>query len=127
METEAVMTYETAFDYLQRGLSSREAVMTYETALHWIADHYGKRTQLHQLMEECCELALEASHSVREKGLRVNLISEIADVDIMIDQIRYLFDIADEDIEEVKREKIERQLDRIAKEKIKEKKTNEND
>ena len=82
-------------------------------ALKTIADHYGKEEQLHQLMEECCELAMEANHSVRKGSLTVNLISEIADVEIMLSQIKYLFNIADDDIEEVKEAKINRQLQRM--------------
>lgn len=82
-------------------------------ALHRIADYYGRVSQLHQLEEECCELALEASHSAREKSLRINLIREIADVEIMIDQIKYLYHISEDDVDEVKEEKIERQLNRI--------------
>ncbi len=83
-----------------------------------IAEHYGKECQLRQLMEECAEVILEASHSIRLKGCTVNLIREIADVEIMIEQVKYLFNISEEDIEEIKAEKIERQLGRIRNEKI---------
>lgn len=94
--------------------------------LHIIADHYGKESQLHQLMEECCELASEASHSARQGSLRINMISEIADVEIMIEQIIYLYGIDRDDITDVKLEKLIRQWNRILREKSKEKKTNEN-
>ena len=64
-----------------------------------IADHYGIKKQLRQLAEECSELAVEASHSAR-KGTTVKIIEEIADVQIMIEQIIYLAKIAKCDIED---------------------------
>ena len=84
-----------------------------EERLKTIADHYGKENQLRQLMEECAEVILEASHSIRKDGCTINLIREIADVEIMIEQIKYLFKISEADISEIKEEKIERQMERI--------------
>ena len=45
----------------------------------------------------------------------MNLISELADVEIMIEQIKYLGKIEQKDIDEVKEYKIARQLWRIKK------------
>ena len=81
-----------------------------------IADHYGIEKQLHQLAEECSELAVEASHSAR-KGVTVKIIEEMADVLLMIEQVVYLANIAIEDIDECIRFKIDRQLERIKEEK----------
>ena len=81
-----------------------------------IADHYGIDNQLHQLAEECSELAVEASHSAR-KGVTVKIIEEMADVLLMIGQVVYLANIAIEDIDECIRFKIDRQLERIKEEK----------
>ena len=81
-----------------------------------IADHYGIEKQLHQLAEECLELAVEASHSAR-KGVTVKIIEEMADVLLMIEQVVYLSDIAIEDIDECIRFKIDRQMKRIKEEK----------
>ena len=81
-----------------------------------IADHYGIEKQLHQLAEECSELAVEASHSAR-KGVTVKIIEEMADVLIMIEQVIYLANIAIEDIDECIKFKIDRQLERIKEEK----------
>ena len=80
-----------------------------------IADHYGIKRQMHQLAEECSELAVEASHSAR-KGTTVKIIEEMSDVLIMIEQVIYLANIAIEDIDECIRFKIDRQLDRIKEE-----------
>ena len=80
-----------------------------------IADHYGIERQLHQLAEECSELAVEASHSAR-KGVTVKIIEEMADVEIMIEQIVYLAKIDRKDIEECIQYKLERQMKRIKEE-----------
>lgn len=80
-----------------------------------IADHYGIEKQLHQLAEECSELAVEASHSAR-KGVTVKIIEEMADVLLMIEQVIYLANIAIDDIDECIKFKIDRQLERIKEE-----------
>ena len=81
-----------------------------------IADYYGVEKQLHQLAEECSELAVEASHSAR-KGVTVKIIEEMADVLLMIEQVVYLSGIAIEDIDECISFKIDRQMKRIKEEK----------
>lgn len=78
-----------------------------------IADYYGKENQLQQLSEECCELSVEAHHHLRNRGTRSELAGEIADVLIMLEQIIYLEDFTDKEIEELKNEKISRQIRRI--------------
>ena len=84
--------------------------------LQMIADHYGIKKQLRQLAEECSELAVEASHSAR-KGTTVKIIEEMADVEIMIEQIIYLAKIDKCDIEDCINYKLDRQIKRIKKEK----------
>lgn len=81
-----------------------------------IADHYGIKKQLRQLAEECSELAVEASHSAR-KGTTVKIIEEMADVEIMIEQIIYLARIDRCDIQDCINFKLDRQMKRIEKEK----------
>lgn len=80
-----------------------------------IADHYGIKRQMHQLAEECSELAVEASHSAR-KGVTVKIIEEMADVLIMIEQVVYLAKINMCDIEDCINYKLERQMERIKEE-----------
>ena len=84
--------------------------------LQMIADHYGIKKQLKQLAEECSELAVEASHSAR-KGTTVKIIEEMADVEIMIEQIIYLAKIDKCDIEDCINYKLDRQIKRIKEEK----------
>lgn len=78
-----------------------------------IADHYGLGHQLIKTVEELNELSLECAKSWEKKGITVNLISEIADVEIMIAQIKHLGKIEQSDIDKVKLYKIDRQLRRI--------------
>ena len=85
--------------------------------LQMIADHYGIKKQLRQLAEECSELAVEASHSAR-KGTTVKIIEEMADVQIMIEQIIYLAKIDRCDIQDCINFKLDRQIKRIEKEKV---------
>ena len=81
-----------------------------------IADHYGIKKQLRQLAEECSELAVEASHSAR-KGTTVKIIEEMADVQIMIEQIIHLAEIDRCDIQDCINFKLDRQMKRMEKEK----------
>ena len=82
-----------------------------------IADHYGLSNQLMKTVEELNELSIECAKSWEKKSITVNLIGEIADVEIMIEQLKYLGKIEQKDIDEVKAYKIDRQLRRIADEK----------
>ena len=87
------------------------------TRIMEIADHYGIEKQLHQLAEECSELAVEASHSAR-KGVTVKIIEEMADVLLMIEQVIYLSKIDKCDIEDCIEFKLNRQMKRIEEEEV---------
>ena len=73
-----------------------------------IADHYGLKHQLVKCKEELGEL-IEAIDSLDERAI----IEEVADVEIMLSQIKYLRDIPDEQVDVIKKYKIQRQLQRI--------------
>ena len=79
--------------------------------LIFIADHYGLEHQLGKCKEELNEL-IEALGSSSD----THLAEEIADVEIMISQIKYLRNIPTKRVDFVKKYKIQRQLSRIAKE-----------
>lgn len=76
--------------------------------LKYIADHYGLEHQLGKCKEELNEL-IEALGSSSD----THLAEEIADVEIMISQIKYLRDIPTKRVDFVKKYKIQRQLQRI--------------
>ena len=87
-----------------------------ESDIHSIADYYNLASRLQLLMEECAELSVEASHFIRGKGNTKAMVEEMADVEIVLEQIKYLMGIKHKEILDAKKAKVERQLDRIAKE-----------
>lgn len=76
----------------------------------WIK--WGAFSQLDMVMEECAELIQAVSkfkrcNTRREAAMReVHLLEEAADVQIMIEQLRTLYD--DEVFKRIKKEKLER-------------------
>lgn len=51
---------------------------------------FGNASQLDQLQEECCELAVEVSHMRRGRGDPRKLAEELADVIIMVEQAKFI-------------------------------------
>lgn len=94
---------------------------TWEAALLKIAKHYGYKEQLGQLQEECGELVAAAHKQVKKENgewlINDNFVEEVADVEIMIEQLKLLFKIK-EPVEGIKAAKIRRQLDRIHNEEV---------
>lgn len=98
-----------------------------------IADHYGYEAQSNQLVEECAELIQAVNKYRRAKVGKVlspvleplqadrdreqvaldSLIEEIVDVEIMLEQIKYLLQIPEEDLIAVKQYKINRTKERM--------------
>lgn len=95
-----------------------------------IAEHYGIENQSMQLMEEMAELTIALnkyrrsskvehqtiSESIDEQFIIEQIIEEICDVEIVLEQIKYLLNHSSDDLAVWKQRKIERQLERIAKE-----------
>lgn len=93
-----------------------------------ILNHYGDRKQRRQLVEECAELiqavtklerAQESGDMARITEKTLELVGELVDVRIMLQQITMsLFqDVSKDMIYEQMEYKLQRQLDRIEKEK----------
>ena len=90
-----------------------------------IADYYGYEEQSEQLIEECAEL-IQAINKYRramnrgtidERGIAIDhLIEELSDVEIMLEQIKYLLQIPLEEMQAMKFYKINRAKENIAKE-----------
>ena len=80
-----------------------------------IAEHYGIENQSIQLMEEMAEHQT-ISESIDEQFIVAQIMEEIVDVTIVLDQLKHLFNYSDDDLAVWKQRKIERQLERIAKE-----------
>ena len=92
-----------------------------------IANYYGFPKQSRQLSEECAELIQAVNKYYRfgsskdtstddSNMLIQNIVEEIADVEIMLDQMKILLDISNEAVEGVKEKKVNRQLERIEQE-----------
>lgn len=78
-----------------------------------IAEHYGLRVQMRQLIEEMAELTQVICKAERYDldTVREHLVEEVADVEVVLDQVIYL--LGDNRIEQIRAEKIARQKRRI--------------
>ena len=68
----------------------------------------NKEKQLIVALEELSELQKEITKNLRKKSNIDNLIEEIADVQIIIEQLKYYFNIPEESVNEVMDYKLER-------------------
>ncbi len=83
-----------------------------------IAEHFGYEQQKNMLIEEQAEL-IQALNKFDRKGTEEafnNIIGEMADVELMIGQVKYLLDINQDAIDEIKEEKIKRIKEKIREE-----------
>ena len=78
-----------------------------------IAEHYGLRVQMRQLIEEMAELTQVICKAERYDldKVREHLVEEVADVEVVLEQVIYL--LGDNRIEQIRAEKIARQKRRI--------------
>lgn len=91
-------------------------------SIHKIADNYTIDSQIDIAIEEMSELTKELikykrtyrQDNIPSKYDFSTIIEEYADVKIMLEQLKYLFSLSDEDIEQVIKEKLRRQFNRIS-------------
>lgn len=78
-----------------------------------IAEYYGLRVQMRQLIEEMAELTQVICKAERYDldTVREHLVEEVADVQVVLEQVIYL--LGDNRIEQIRAEKIARQKRRI--------------
>lgn len=69
---------------------------------------YGVAAQLDMVIEEMSELTKEICKIKRGKGNHMNLVEEIADVEIMLEQLKMICQIRTNDIHGMKYQKLER-------------------
>ena len=81
-----------------------------------IAGHYGSSHQQRQCIEELTELSLALQQYRKGKATIYDIASEIADVQIMLQQMMFFFGLSSQ-VEEKTEFKINRQLKRIEREK----------
>ena len=93
-----------------------------DNKIHIIANYYGSDSQLDQTIEELAELTVAIRKLRRNKenssgnemaALLYHLAEEIADVEIMTEQLKILLPFIEEDVEKIKIEKLDRQIKRI--------------
>lgn len=93
-----------------------------------IATFYKFENQSRQLSEECAEL-IQAINKYQRYASNYNaepkeydwkyyqnVVEEIADVEVMLEQIKILLNISDEAVHGIKEKKVNRQIERIKKE-----------
>jgi len=98
----------------ERALKDRE-VKRMIKELTYIAKHYGERHQQEKAIEEMSELMVAIRHEDRN-----NYLEELADVQIMLEQLFLLLPAKQKQkVESIKKKKIERQLQRIQEENVK--------
>ena len=86
-----------------------------EVTLRKVINKFGKEAQCRQVMEECAELIQAVNKNLRSAGAKENLIEEMADVGIMLDQLRIMFEIKDTEINKIRCEKM-KQIKRMVEE-----------
>lgn len=77
-----------------------------------VMDRWGSDAQLTVVIEELSELAKEVCKMKRGIGRVDHLAEEVADVEIMCEQLRYIFTI-DEEVDAWKESKLKRLADRL--------------
>lgn len=97
--------------------------MTPEQKIQYIADHYGYEPQSRQLIEEMSELTVALNKAWRKTFDTVDkipnmedeecIVEEIADVEIMLSQIKYLLGVGDGELYQIIESKLDRQIERI--------------
>lgn len=84
-------------------------------------EKYGKEPQCRQAMEECAELIQAVNKMLRyedrpaEPEYYANLIEEIADVEIMLYQLKVMFNIDDDQVFAFKVQKAKREQEKVGK------------
>jgi hypothetical protein len=83
-------------------------IAEYALLLRQALRKYGKTIQLIMVIEEIAELTKEITKYFRGKNSRENIIEEVGDVYIMLDQMRIIFNITDEELEITMNNKMKR-------------------
>ena len=94
-----------------RGNKMKEENMKPENkrTIHRVISVFGAQNQKMQALEELMELQSALFENVhRETDNRKNIVEEVADVEIMLTQIKEIFDIKPKEIEEIQDYKLRR-------------------
>lgn len=92
-------------------MTYQETIDTYKKAIKT----YGEKAQKLMAIEEMSELTKEICKDFRGKLDREHLIEEIADVTITIYQLLMMYEIGDDEIQQMCEKKMERLKERLEK------------
>mgnify|MGYP000551156044 FL=1 len=67
------------------------AMMQYRDSYEKTIAKWGEKAQFDQMIEECAELIAILQHYARGKVARDEVVSELADVFLMVGQLTYMF------------------------------------
>lgn len=83
-----------------------------------IAEHYGRKNQERQAVSELCELQYVLTRRLeqRQADWQNDLLDEMADCLVMIEQLRALYGISDDELNDRVNFKLNRQIERITQE-----------
>ena len=90
-------------------MTYQETIDTYKKAI----STYGEKAQKLVAIEEMSELTKEICKDFRGQLNREHLIEEVADVTIMIYQLLMMYEIGDEEIQQMCERKMERLKERL--------------
>ena len=76
-----------------------------------VVDLWGVKSQVGVAIEECAELIVAISHANRDRATITDIAQEVADVEIMCGQLRYI--LGDHVVARCKKEKLIRLKQRI--------------
>jgi len=80
--------------------------LIYENGCKMIIEHYGEKHQLYKLVEEMVEL----TQAIMKKS---NVTEEMADVQVLLDQLKLARPLMAKRLEEIQQGKVKRQIERI--------------
>lgn len=111
---------------MEKDMKKRIINSAIKSRIEIIAEHYGLELQLIKGIEEMAEFSAEISkhlfnNAFNEMQIKDSFFKELADVIIMISQIKYLLRDKEDEIQKTIGKKLDRQMDRIAAEKEKNK------
>ena len=86
--------------------------MNVDEFIEKIISKYGRMAQMTHAIQELSELSIEITKAQLGRKNRTELIGEIADVELMIKQLKYMFNIYDIEVENVMQYKINRTVKR---------------
>lgn len=88
-------------------------VKSFLSTLQAAVAKYGPEAQRRQLLEELAELQVAVLHHQREKATKADVVTEMADVTIMLAQLQIMLAVSNEVLEREIRRKLNRLADKL--------------